>query len=148
MALTAQQTRGNSDSAPGRRGQPGDGRPGGTKGSALGKMPPSKTLAMVCGVLIANYLLMRFLIPGPEAPVTVPYTLFKEEAGKGNVEAIYSQGDTITGRFAAPVTYPPAGEKSAAPGGEAQVGERSAARAPRGPPKTVDATSRPPCPLS
>ena len=31
-------------------------------------------------------------MPSPEAPVTVPYTLFKEEVRKGNVEAIYSRG--------------------------------------------------------
>ena len=29
----------------------------------------------------------------------VPYTLFKEEVGKGNVQAIHSQGDVLTGRF-------------------------------------------------
>ncbi|MGH7874248.1 MAG: ATP-dependent zinc metalloprotease FtsH [Candidatus Binatia bacterium] len=118
MALKDQQTRRNSDSAPPGRGQPGDGRPGGAKGPALGKMPPSKTWLWFLGALIANYLLMRFLIPSPEAPVTVPYTLFKEEAGKGNVESIYSQGESITGRFAKPVTYPPPAEKNAAPSGE------------------------------
>jgi cell division protease FtsH len=58
------------------------------------------------------------MTPGPEAPVTVPYTLFKEEVGKRNVQAIFSRGDTITGRFKQPVTYPAAGEKSAAPKGE------------------------------
>ena len=52
-------------------------------------------------------------MPGPNAPVTVPYTLFKDEVGKGNVQAIYSQGDTITGRFKAPVTYPPPAKKRA-----------------------------------
>jgi len=75
-------------------------------------------------------------MPGPEGPVTVPYTLFKEEVGKGNVEAIFSRGDTITGRFKAPVIYPPAGGQGAAPGGEPRpAGESSAAR--RGPSKTV-----------
>jgi len=54
------------------------------------------------GILLANYLLMRFFLPSPDAPVTVPYTLFKEEVANGNVEAIHSQGETITGRFKAP----------------------------------------------
>ena len=65
-------------------------------------------------ILLANFLLMRLLMPSPEAPVTVPYTLFKEEVKKGNVQAIFSRSDTIRGRFAAPVTYPPPGEQSAA----------------------------------
>jgi cell division protease FtsH len=109
-------------------------------------MPPSKTWLWFAGILLANYLLMRFLFPGAAAPVTVPYTLFKEEVSKGNVEAIYSRGETITGRFAAPVTYlagekgaesnrgkpQTSGEKSAAPTGASQkAGEPSAA------PKTV-----------
>jgi cell division protease FtsH len=63
-------------------------------------------------------LLVRLLMPGPEAPITVPYTLFKEEVKKGNVTAIFSRGDTIRGRFTTPVTYPPGGEQSATPGGE------------------------------
>ena len=69
-------------------------------------MPPRRTWLWFLLVLLANYLLMRFLMPSPDAPVTVPYTLFKEEVGKGNVQAIYSRGETITGRFKAPVTYP------------------------------------------
>ena len=136
MGLTDQQTRNKSDSAPAGRGQPAKSRPGGAKGSALAKMPPSKTWLWFVGVLLANYLLVRFLMPSPEAPVTVPYTLFKEEVGKRNVEAIYSQGESITGRFAAPVTYPPAAEKSAAPSGEAKP-----ASPPSEPPRGVSKTS-------
>ncbi len=59
-------------------------------------------------MLLANYLLMSFLFPSPEAPV-VPYTLFKEEVGKGNVEAIYSRGEAIEGRFKTAVILPPSG---------------------------------------
>jgi cell division protease FtsH len=93
-------------------------------------MPPGKTWLWFLVVLLVNYFLMRLLIPGPEAPVMVPYTLFKEEVGKGNVEAIHSQGESITGRFKTPVTYPPApeGEKGVSPGGESQTaGEKGAA---------------------
>jgi cell division protease FtsH len=90
-------------------------------------MPPGRTWLWLLGILLANYLLMRFFLPSPDAPITVPYTLFKEEVAKRNVEAIHSQGETITGRFKAPVTYPPAGEKSAAPNGESKkAGEKSA----------------------
>jgi cell division protease FtsH len=99
-------------------------------------MPPRKAWLWFALVLLANYLLMRLLIPGPEAPVTVPYTVFKAEVGKGNVQAIYSRGETITGRFKAPVTYPPAGEKSAASGGEPQTASERGVT-PRGLPKTA-----------
>jgi len=86
----------------------------GSKTGGQRKLPPGRTWLWLLGVLLANYLLMRFLFPGPEAPITVPYTLFKQEAGKGNVIAIYSRGENLTGRFAKPVTYPPANEKGAA----------------------------------
>ena len=89
-------------------------------------MPPRRTWLWFVLILLANYLLVRFLMPGPEAPVTVPYTLFKEEVGKGNVEAIYSQGETITGRFKAPVTYPPAGRDERGAQGRAPTAGQSA----------------------
>jgi cell division protease FtsH len=58
-------------------------------------------------ILVINYLIARLLFPGPEAPITVPYTLFKQEAGRGNIQAIYTQGETITGSFVSPVPYTP-----------------------------------------
>ena len=145
MNWTRQQTRRNSDSAPAGRVQPADGRPGAAKDTGQAKMPPRRTWLWFVLVLLANYLLVRLLMPSPEGPVTVPYTLFKEEVGKGNVEAIYSQGETITGRFAAPVTYPPAGEQSAAPSGEPQTaGDR--VRRPAASPKRRASAVRPPAP--
>jgi cell division protease FtsH len=78
-------------------------------------MPPRRSWLWFALILLANFLLVRFLFPGPEAPVEVPYTFFKEEVRAGNVEAIYSQGDTIEGRFEEPVTYPPEGEQGAEP---------------------------------
>ncbi|MEX2220180.1 MAG: ATP-dependent zinc metalloprotease FtsH [Candidatus Rokuibacteriota bacterium] len=91
-------------------------------------MPPRKAWLWFLLVLLANFLVVRLMTPGAEEPVTVPYTLFKEEVRKDNVQAIYSQGDTLTGRFKAPVTYPAAGDKSAVPKGEPQTtSERGAA---------------------
>jgi cell division protease FtsH len=88
-------------------------------------MPPRRTWLWFLLILVANFFLVRLLSPGPEGPVTIPYTLFKEEARKGNVQAIYSQGDSMTGRFKTPVTYPAAGDKSAATKPEpAPKGER------------------------
>jgi cell division protease FtsH len=134
MSSMTQPTRRNSDSAPAGRGQPADGGPGAPKGIRQMKMPPRRTWLWFVLIVLANYLLVRLLMPSPEGPVTVPYTLFKEEVGKGNVEAIHSQGDTITGRFKAPVTYPPAGEQGASPQGEPRPSGQQPA-APGGPPQ-------------
>src|ERR687889_105968 len=78
-------------------------------------MPPARSWLWFALILLANFLLVRFLFPGPEAPVEVPYTFFKEEVRAGNVEAIYSEGDTVEGRFENPVTYPPKGEEGSEP---------------------------------
>jgi cell division protease FtsH len=136
MSLTGEQTRRNSGSAPAGRQQPANNRRGDAKGTEQWKMPPGRTWLWFVGVLLANFLLMRFLIPGPDAPITVPYTLFKEQVSKRNVQAIYSQGETITGRFKAPVTYPPAEEKNAKSGAEAQKESAPGAPAP-GEPRPV-----------
>ena len=72
------------------------------------RMPPRRTWLTFLLILLVNFVLMRFLLPSGDAPVTVPYTAFKQEVAKGNVEAIYSKGESIEGRFAAPVTWPPA----------------------------------------
>jgi len=78
-------------------------------------MPPRRSWLWFALILLANFLLVRFLLPGPEAPVEVPYTFFKEEVRAGTVEAIYTQGDTVEGRFEKPVTYPPKGEVGSEP---------------------------------
>jgi cell division protease FtsH len=120
MSSTGPQTPRNRDSTPTQRIPPADTRPGGAKVPGQTTMPPRRTWLWFVLVVLANFFLVRLFMPTPGAPVTVPYTLFKEEVAKANVQAIHSQGDTITGRFKAPVTYPRAGDKGAAPGGEAQ----------------------------
>ena len=116
MSSTGQQTQRNTNSAPPGRVQPSNSR-GAAKATGHSKMPPRKAWPWFLLVLLANFLLVRLLVPSPKAPITVPYTLFKEEVKKGNVASIFSRGETLTGRFKAPITYPPAGEKSAAPDG-------------------------------
>jgi cell division protease FtsH len=139
MEMIMSPSRRDSEPAPAGRGQPAKSGPGASKGSGPATMPPRRTWLWFVLILLANFLLARFLMPGAEAPVTVPYTLFKEEAGKGNVQAIHSQGDTITGRFKTPVTYPPASEKgAAAPKGEPQAPSQRGA-VPREAPKAVSA---------
>lgn len=69
-------------------------------------MPPRRTWLWFLGLLMFNYFLMSTLYPDPEAPTTVPYTLFKEEVAKGNVKSVYSRGEMLTGEFETVVIYP------------------------------------------
>ncbi|MDP9131139.1 MAG: ATP-dependent zinc metalloprotease FtsH [Candidatus Binatota bacterium] len=119
MKFTRRKLQRDSDAAPSDRLPPDMSRPGAAKGSEKAKMPPSQTWLWFLGALLANYLLVRLIFP-PEAPITVPYTLFRAEAGKGNVAAIYSQGETITGRFKTTVAYSPTAKKDATPSAEPQ----------------------------
>lgn len=80
---------------------------GGTKKS---NMPPRKTWIWFLLILLFNFFLMRTLFPSPETPVSIPYTFFKNEVEKGNVEAIYTRGETITGKFETSVPYTPTNE--------------------------------------
>jgi cell division protease FtsH len=99
-------------------------------------MPPRRMWLWFAAVLAINFVVARLLLPGPEAPLLIPYTLFKEEVTRRNVQAIYSRGDTLTGRFAAPVTYPPATAQAGA--GKAEVPKSALPKgAPeRAPPRT------------
>jgi cell division protease FtsH len=92
-------------------------RPSGTPGKANGASPPSSSKApqkvpprrawlTFLLVVLANYVAMQFFFPRSGEPVKVPYTLFKQEAERGNVAKIYSRGSSITGRFRDTVTYP------------------------------------------
>src|SRR5215217_7196131 len=80
-------------------------------------MPPVRSWLWFALILLLNFVLFRFLFPGPEAPVEIPYTFFKGEVRAGNVQSIYSQGDTVEGRFEKPVTYPPRGKAGSESGG-------------------------------
>ena len=118
MSPTGQAKTRASIFAPGSRPGPvrrAAGRSATGQGPAQAKIPPRRTWPWFVLILLANFLLIRQMKPGAEPSITVPYTLFKEEVGKGNVEAIYSRGDTLTGRFKAPITWPPPGEKDTFP---------------------------------
>jgi len=132
MSVPGQQTRRSGDTKPDRRLQPATNGSGIRKGIEQMKMPPGKTWLWFMLILLTNFFLVRMLMPGAETPVTVPYTVFKEEVRKGNVVAIYGRADTITGRFASPITYSPAGDQHAASGKDPQSSTRRGA-----PPKTA-----------
>ncbi len=113
MNSTGEQMQRSSEFGPGRRVQSANKGSGASMGTPQAKMPRGKTWLWFALILLVNFLLGRLLAPGPEAPVVVPYTLFKEEVSKNNVKEIFSRGETITGNFKAPVAYP-AGNKSTA----------------------------------
>src|SRR5690606_24869373 len=79
---------------------------GGSSGNARADWPSGRIWLLFLLILVLNYLLASWFVAGSETPMTVPYTVFKAEVAKGNVEAIYSQGQRIEGRFRDPVTYP------------------------------------------
>ena len=91
-------------------------------------MPPSQTWGWFFLVLLANYFLVRLLVPGAEPPLTVPYTVFKHEVAKRNVDAIYSRGEVLTGRFRNAVTYPAEGEEPAPQPGKGPSTRRASPR--------------------
>ncbi len=101
MNGTKDQTRVNGGSR-----KPGNDSPKRTQGRQPA-IPPGKTWLWFVLVLLANYWLVSLFIPGPEEPLTIPYTVFKQEVGRGNVKTIHTRGEAVTGRFAEPVTYPP-----------------------------------------
>jgi len=76
-------------------------------------LPGGRAWLIFLAILAVNYLVMRLLVPNAEEPITIPYTSFKEQVEKGNVDSIYSKGASIEGRFAKPVTWPPPGSKDA-----------------------------------
>jgi len=81
-------------------------KPTGTPTPGGATLPPRKYWPWFLLVVLVNYLLVSYLFPQPNAPVTVPYTVFREQVAKDNVIAIYSRGTTIEGRFRSPVTWP------------------------------------------
>ncbi|OPY84666.1 MAG: ATP-dependent zinc metalloprotease FtsH [Syntrophus sp. PtaU1.Bin208] len=98
MKLFGKKTQKEKNAQPGQK--PAESR----KESPWTKMPPRKTWIWFILILIANFMLGKYLMPGPEKPHIVPYTLFKDQVSKYNVQAIFSRGDTISGRFKVPIT--------------------------------------------
>ena len=110
--------------------------PGGAAGGGAARIPPGRAWLWFAIALLLNFVLARYLVPGGEAPITIPYTFFKEQVSKGNVKAIYSRGETLTGLFATPVTYPPPEDRTTEAANQAKPpAVRGAPRT--GPPRTA-----------
>jgi cell division protease FtsH len=90
-----------------RRPQPDD-RPRAAGSRGPGRLPARWWLWFGL-LLLFNFLVVSYLFPGPEAPVEVPYTFFREQVVAGNVKEISTRGDAVEGTFEEPVTYPPGG---------------------------------------
>ncbi len=105
MSWPTQQTRRDREPSDSRNLSPGSRPPPGSPQPPT--MPTRRTWLTFVLIIALNYFLMRLLFPAPDDAVTIPYTEFKAQAAKGNVEAIYSQGASIEGRFAEAVTWPP-----------------------------------------
>lgn len=85
-------------------------KPGDKAGGKRGTMP--RRIWIIFGlVLLANYLVATQLFPNADAPVTVPYTFFRQQVEQSNVTEIFSRGESIEGRFAQAVTWPQPGEE-------------------------------------
>src|SRR5215203_6701682 len=112
---TPQDNTNTTERAPRSSGSPPDGPRREPGAGGRGAMPPRRTWLWFAFILLANFLLFRFLFPGSEAPLEVPYTYFKEQVRAGNVESIYSQGDSVEGRFEEPLTYPSKGKEGSEP---------------------------------
>jgi cell division protease FtsH len=108
MAWPSPQPKRDRDPAAPRNLSPGSRPPAGSPQPP--SMPTRRTWLTFLLILALNYFLMRMLFPAPDDAVTIPYTTFKEEVARGNVDAIYSQGASIEGRFNKPVTWPPPDE--------------------------------------
>jgi cell division protease FtsH len=92
------------------------GQPGKPMDQGRSRVPPRRTWLTFVIILLANFLLVRFLFPQPGEAITIPYTTFKEEAAKGNVKSIYSRGNSIEGRFNSAITWPPPNAPEPPPG--------------------------------
>jgi cell division protease FtsH len=89
------------------RGPASGDRSKGDAGSNRPTMPPKRVWFTFLAILVINYILMRLLFPAPDDALTIPYTAFKQEVARGNVESIYSKGESIEGRLREPITWPP-----------------------------------------
>ena len=135
MSGTGQPKAPTGSSGPTGRVPPRDSKTGTGKSNEQAAMPPRRTWFWFLLVLVANYFLVRMFLPSPDEPLTVPYTLFREQVTKGNVEAIYSRGETLTGRFKTAVTYPPATDATASAQSQPAPTERASGR--RAAPRTA-----------
>jgi cell division protease FtsH len=75
---TPQDTTNTTERDPRSSGSPPDEPRRASGPEKQGTMPPRRSWLWFALILLATFLLVMFLFPGPEAPLEVPYTFFKE----------------------------------------------------------------------
>jgi cell division protease FtsH len=80
--------------------------PGKPDAASESRVPPRRAWLTFLLILLVNVAIARLFFPSRAAAVKVPYTLFREQVTARNVQAIYSRGTSITGRFNKAITYP------------------------------------------
>lgn len=105
--MTTLQANRSNDLVPDKRQQTGNKVSGAPGDITPRKVPPFRDWVGFAVLVLINILLARWLFPGQETTVTIPYTAFKEEIAKSNVQVIYCQGEVITGSFIKAIAYPP-----------------------------------------
>jgi cell division protease FtsH len=64
---------------------------------------------LIFALLAVNYLTVALFAPGRERSVRIPYSpTFLQQVDQSNVKRISATGESISGEFKKPVTYPPA----------------------------------------
>src|SRR5690606_4649849 len=81
-------------------------------------IPPGRIWLVFLLLFLGNYLVVNLFFPGPDAPAAISYTLFRAELARDNIEAIHSEGQTIEGRFKAPIDWTPPREQGLSSGAE------------------------------
>ena len=90
---------------PGGGTRPGEPGPAGSEPPAAGPKIPGWANWVILAILLA-WTALLFLPIGPGA-VSLPYSDFLAQVRAGNVAQVDFSAQTISGRFAAPVTWPP-----------------------------------------
>ena len=138
MNSTGQQTRRNK-ATPRRPSDPGQAtpRPGAPKATWQAKIPPGRTWLWLLGILLANYLLMKFFLRARTRRSQCPILFSKRRSPTATSRRSTARARSSRAASRSPVTYPPAGEKSAAPGGHVLKNATARGATPGGTPKTV-----------
>jgi cell division protease FtsH len=69
------------------------------------RLPSKKTWAIFIGIILLNYLVVHFFFPSREPEISIPYSLFKQQVTKGNVNSVISKGEYLSGRFKSAISY-------------------------------------------
>ena len=108
-----------NSSPPRSNGRAGDrARPPGPEQARRGASGPQRSFpprlswpwVLLLIFLAVNYFVAPIVIPDGSDRVTIPYTTFKEQVQRGNVQEITTRGEAIQGVLRSAITWPVTGE--------------------------------------